>query len=106
MIIGKLTPGYTYAFTLSETSSLLRCCCSHCYIPLRKKTVYLFIFINHYHYLLTKEMVPAVNGLFVCLFVCSFKIQRAYCLKSVRRICQRRRSQYLSLLCFDVYLLI
>ena len=73
---------------------------------LGKKTVYLFIFIYHYHYLLTKEMVPAVNGLFVCLFVCSFKIQRAYCLKSLRRICQRRRSQYLSLLCFDVYLLI
>lgn len=69
---------------------------------LGKKTVYLFIFIYHYHYLLTKEMVPAVNG----LFVCSFKVQRAYCLKSLRRICQRRRSQYLSLLCFDVYLLI
>ena len=73
---------------------------------LGKKTVYLFIFIYHYHYLLTKEMVPVVNGLFVCFFVCFSKIQRAYCLKSLRRICQRRRSQYLSLLCFDVYLLI
>ena len=75
-------------------------------LRLEKTTVYLFIFKYHYHYLLTKEMVPAVNGLFVCFFVCFSKIQRAYCLKSLRRICQRQRSQYLSLLCFYVSMFI
>ena len=40
----------------------------------------------------------------VCLFI--FKIERAYCPESLRRRCQRRKSQYLSLLCFYVYLFI
>ena len=83
------------------------CCCCHCCYLLRKKIrlhfcLYFFILILIiFHAVLTTEMFPC---LFVCLFI--FKIERAYCPESLRRRCQRRKSQYLSLLCFYVYLFI
>ena len=91
--------------TISETSLLLQL------LPLllfaEKKNPFAFLFISFililiiFHAVLTTEMFPC---LFVCLFI--FKIERAYCPESLRRRCQRRKSQYLSLLCFYVYLFI
>ena len=104
MVIGK-KKSRLHLSTISETSLLLLL------LPLllfaEKKNPFAFLFIFFililiiFHAVLTTEMFPC---LFVCLFI--FKIERAYCPESLRRRCQRRKSQYLSLLCFYVYLFI
>ena len=113
----KKTKKNQATFTCPQFQKHLCCCyCSLCCCLLRKKKVSLFflfiiiIIIIIITYVLLRHGYYYNHGDVSCgkQFVCLFflKIQRAHCPKSLYRRCQRRGSQYLSLLRFHVYLFI
>ena len=109
----KTKLGYIYMSIVSETSLLLLL--QPLLLSAEKKKVSLFFlfiiiiiiiitYVLHRHGYYYNHGDVSCGKQFVCLFV--LKIQRAHCPKSLYRRCQRRGSQYLSLLRFHVYLFI